>query len=551
MKTRSIFWTVAVVLSLWSTSVLAAINNGVAVTTCPEPDGSGAYVFGTAGYATAEFFDLNLAAGLAYPVWSDIAVPSGSTVKFVGGVALSSLPEGCTCDFSNATHVLVTDPSVFGSGFTVPESTTLLFLRCGVTTDGGVAVFSTPDGTGTNDAPFVLDGTNTVGRDRGNVVFNGAVTGASTGYMTLAGFYRSVTFNGALDFDGTIRLRNSQRNQRVIVNAAEAQSKIGTLEGHDWGNDRTDQAHGAPQQLLYHPASPSPCTLFVDSFNQNEIGGLLEPDADGHFRYRRWGVILSTCSNNTICVSNIVKHGAVHLMACLDGAYTFGNEPAFDGGFGNFEIVHLGKNAQGHADRAPIFYPSPNANLNLTGRFTGNYPNTAPSFNYTAESNAVNRSTLDMSGAISYPGAHQPIRITGYSPWNLPRLVKVHSNLAKTTTNIVTDSRWVMPLDFGATAGEIDVARCETDAVLSIPAAGTVVVSNATTAAGVRPIPGRYPVITGNSVVNSDGATGADAFANWTVEQVGKWGGCVVLLDKTDTGLWMTVKRSGMSINLR
>ena len=534
-----------------ATSTLAAISNGVAVVTLPLPDGDGAYVFGNTSYTSQDFWDNNLVAGLAYPVWDEINVPSGSTVKFIGGVALSSLPDGCTCDFSHATHVLATDPSVFGSGFTVPESTTLLFLRCNVTTGGGVAEFSTPDNTGTNGAPFVLDGTNTVGRDRGSVVFNGAVTGAGTGYMTLAGFNRSVTFNGALDFDGAIRLRNSQRNQCIIVNAAEAQSKIGTLEGSDYGNNRQDHAHGAPQRLIYNPASPTPCTLVVDSFNQNEIGGLLEPDADGHFRYRRWGVILSTCSNNTICVSNIVRHGAVHLMACLDGAYTFGNEPAFDGGFGNFEIVHLGKNAQGHADRAPIFYPSPNANLNLTGRFTGNYPNTAPSFNYTAESNAVNRGTLDMSGAISYPGAHQPIRITGYSPWNLPRLVKVHSNLAKTTTNIVTDSRWVMPLDFGATAGEIDVARCETDAVLSIPAAGTVVVSNATAAAGVRPIPGRYPVITGNSVVNSDDATGADAFANWTVEQVGKWGGCVVLLDKTDTGLWMTVKRSGMSINLR
>lgn len=551
MKTRSIFWTVAVVLSLWSTSVLAAISNGVAVVSLPRPDGDGAYVFGNTSYASQDFWDNNLAAGLAFPVWDEINVPSGSTVKFIGGVALSSLPDGCTCDFSHATHVLATDPSVFGSGFTVPESTTLLFLRCNVTTGGGVAEFSTPDNTGTNGAPFVLDGTNTVGRDRGSVVFNGAVTGASTGYMTLAGFNRSVTFNGALDFDGAIRLRNSQRNQCIIVNAAEAQSKIGTLEGSDYGNNRQDHAHGAPQRLIYNPASPTPCTLVVDSFNQNEIGGLLEPDADGHFRYRRWGVILSTCSNNTICVSNIVRHGAVHLMACSDGAYTFGNAPAFDEGFGNFEIVHLGKNAQGHADRSPVFYPSPNANLRFTGRFTGNYDTTAPSFNYTAESNVVNRGTLDMTAATVYESGKQQLTVTGYSPWNLPRTITTHHALTNRMTVVVTDTCWLMPLDFAAAPGEVDIARCETDLKLSVPASGTVAVSNATVAAGVRPIPGRYPVITGNSVVNSDGATGADAFANWTVEQVGKWGGCVVLLDKMDTGLWMTVKRSGMSINLR
>jgi hypothetical protein len=115
----------------------------------------------------------------------------------------------------------------------------------------------------------------------------------------------------------------------------------------------------------------------------------------------------------------------------------------------------------------------------------------------------------------------------------------------------VADSRWLMPMDFGATADEIDVARCETDGTLNVSASGTVVVSNATTAAGVRPIPGRYPVIIGVSVVKSADATGADAFADWTVERAGRWGGYVVELDKTDTGLWMIVKQSGMSIRLR
>ena len=540
-----------IVSSLCAASGFAAINDGIAVTTLPAADETGAYVFGNADYTTTLFYDETLAAGLAYPAWDEIGVPSGATLKFVGGVALSSLPDGCTFDFSGCTHLLVTDNSVFGSGFTVPELTTLLYQKCNVSVYGSVASFSTPDGDASIESPLVINGTNTVGKQRGNVIFNGAVTGADTGYMELNGFGRHVTFKGALNFGGTIRLRNSQRNQRVIVNAAEAQSKIGTLEGHDWGNDRTDQAHGAPQQLLYHPASPSPCTLFVGSFNQNEQGGLLEPDASGHFSYRRWGVILSTCSNNTICVSNIVRHGAVHLMACSDGAYTFGNAPAFDEGFGNFEIVHLGKNAQGHADRAPTFYPSPNANLRFTGRFTGNYNSTTPSFNYTAESNVVNRGTLDTTAATVYESGKQQLTVTGYSPWNLPRTITTHPALTNRMTVSVSDDRWVMPLDFGAETNEIDVARCETDVILSIPASGTVVVSNATTTAGVRPIAGRYPVITGNSVVNLDGVTGAEAFANWTVEPVGRWGGCLVLLDKTDTGLWMVVKQSGMAIRLR
>ena len=533
-------------------SALADINNGVAVTALPTPDGDGAYVFGNASYVSQNFWDNNLAAGIAFPVWDEIKVPFGSTVKLVGGVALSSLPEGCTLDFSGCTHRLVTDAAVFGTGFTVPAGMTYLFAPCVVTVDGTTASFGSLANSGVIDAPIELNGTNNVGAAKGNVVFNNAMTGAATGYMQLSGFSRTVTFNGALNYDGAIRLRNSQRNQRVIVNSAEDKSAIGTLEGSDWGNNLMNQTHGAPQQLIYTPASPTPCTLVVGNFNQNELGGLLEPDESGHFHYRRWGVLLSTCSNNTICVSNIVRHGAVHLVACSNGSYTFGNEPAFDEGFGNFEIVHLGMNAQGHADRAPVFYPSPNANLIFTGRFIGNYETTAPSFNYTAESNVVNRATLDTTEATVYEWGHQTINVIGYSPWNLPRTITSHKILRGSRMLIeVADSRWVMPLDFGATADEIDYARCETDGTLNVPASGTVVVSNATTAAGVRPVPGRYPVITGNSVANSDDATGADAFANWSIEQAGRWGGCIVELDKTDAGLWMVVKKSGLAIFVR
>ena len=533
-------------------SALAAINNGVAVTTLPTPDGDGAYVFGNASYVSQNFWDNNLAAGIAFPVWDEIKVPSGSTVKLVGGVALSSLPEGCTLDFSGCTHLLVTDAAAFGSGFTVPVGMTYLFVPCMVTVSGTTASFGSVANSGTIGVPIELNGTNNVGAAKGNVVFNNAMTGGDSGYMQLSGFSRTVTFNGALAYDGTIRLRNSQRNQRVFVNSPAAEARIGTLEGNDWGNDKLNETHGAPQQLIYTPASSEPSTLVISNLNQNEYGGLLEPDADGHFRHRRWGVLLSTCSNNTIRVENIVSKGAIHLLACSKEAYTFGNEPSFDEGFGNFEIVHLGKNDLGHANRASVFYPSPNANLKFTGRFTGNFEGTAPSFFYTAESNVVNRASLDTTEATVYQWAHQTIPVTGFSPWNLPRTITSHERLKGDRMFItVTDTRWVMPMDFGATADEIDYARCETDGTLNVPASGTVVVSNATTAAGVRPIPGRYPVITGVSVVNSADATGADAFADWTVERAGRWGGYIVELDKTDAGLWMVVKKSGLAIFVR
>ena len=122
MKTNSIIRTIAGILSLWSASGFAAISNGVAVTTCPAPDGDGAYVFGNASYESPNFWDNNLAAGLAYPVWSEIKVPSGSKVKFVGGVALSSLPEDAHLTFRNAHIFLPRMPphSDLASRFTKP-----------------------------------------------------------------------------------------------------------------------------------------------------------------------------------------------------------------------------------------------------------------------------------------------------------------------------------------------------------------------------------------------------------------------------------------------
>ena len=520
---------IAGILSLWAASGFAAINDGIAVTTLPAPDGDGAYVFGNANYPTGNFFDDQLAAGLAYPVWDTINVPAGSTVKFVGGVALSSLPTGCTFDFSGATHVFATDATVFGSGFAVPAGVTNLFQPCDVTVSGTTASFKISAHEGVVDAPVVIDGTFTVGRNA-NVSFGGAVTGSDAGLVFVNGFDRRVTFGGSLNFDGRVQLNASQRAARIVVNASEPESRIGVVEAHDYNNSSGSRE---PPQLLFLPASATPCTLAVTNFDQHGDGGLVDAAA-GSGCYRRWGVLLSTCSNHVIRVGNVTNHGAIHLVAATNGAYMCGNEPAFDEGFANFEFVHLGKNSSGHADRRPVFYPSPNVNLSFTGRFTGNYKATAPSFDYTAESNAVNRGSLDMSRAESYPWAHQPIVVRGHDPWNLPRTIRCHANLAATTTNVVTGTRWLMPLDFGAETNEIDVARCETDAVLSVPASGTVVVSNATTAAGARVVPGRYPVITGSS--------GAAPLANWSLEVVGKrWAGAIVSLESDDTGLWIVV----------
>lgn len=377
---------ITAVAATLAASFSAAFNSGVAVTTLPEPDGTGAYVFGDASYSTGRYDD-GFAAGIVYPVWDSINVPSGSTVKFVGGLALSSLPDDCTFDFSECDFVFFTASSVLGDSWTVPEGVHVLFQPSNVSVNGTVASFSTVWSTMSIGTSLeVGDGGSVIVGRNADVVFNGDVTGGGSATTTVNGFGHSITYNGALDFGGRMIIGTSQRNARFIVKSSAAESHIGTFEGYDWGNDRLTERHGAPEQLIYTPASSTPCTLVITNFNQNEVGGLLEPEETGHFQYRRYGILLSTCSNNTIKVENIVKKGAIHLMASSNGAYTFGNEPAFDEGFANFEIVNLGSSANGTAHLASAFYPSPNVNLTFTGRFTGMYASVSPSFNYTAES---------------------------------------------------------------------------------------------------------------------------------------------------------------------
>ena len=550
-----------------SASALAAAGNGIAVTELPSLDSdSDAYVFGNAGYTSTEgnFQHDKFPAGLAYPVWDEINVPEGSKVKFIGGVALSSLPAGCTFDFSDCTYLVVTDPSVFGSAFTLPAQRLMLFYPCTVTVSGTTAKFGSYNSAKCGiDADLEINGTDKVTT---TTVLNGAVTGSETGVIKMNVDTTWLTFNGKLDFAGEVRLGGSQRNERVVVNSSEETSRIGLLFGSDWGNNRdTQNHHGVPLQLFFSPKSEEPRTLEIGMLDQDGIGGLLEPNpevaAAYQFTHRRYGLVLNVWSNNTIRVDNIQRHEGIHLMATSEGSLPFGQEPSFDEGFGNFEFVHLGISSADHPDwanRSPTFYPSPNVNLRFTGNFTGNVNSIYPKFDYTAESNTVNRGSLDTTAATVYQYGKQQVPVTGYSPWNLPRSIRSHERLRSRMTVAATDTRWLMPFDFGAEADEIDVARCETDLVLAVPASGTVVVSNATTAANAPVVPGLYPVITGNSVTNLLGASGAEAFANWTVELAGRWSGATVELETSNPetpalkGLWIHVKpSSGMIVIIR
>ena len=521
-------------------SASAGAATGTAITALPTPDEGGAYVFGNVSY-TSPSFDANdsggFSDGLHYPVWDEINVPSGSTVKFVGGIALSSLPADCTFDFSGATHVLAANPAALGSGMTVPAGVNLLLQPVTVTVANGVATFASGSSAYSVSSPLDIGGKVLVGR-KANVVFNAAVAGSETGHIFMNGWDRTVTFNGPLDFSGLVQINASQRASKVIVKSPDSVARLGKFEASDYDNSRSDKyASREPPQLIYRPTGDGAHTLVVSNFNHRGYGGLAEPS--GVSNYRRWGTLLSTCSNNTIKVEDVVYGGPIHVVAASNGAYTFGHEPAFDEGFGNFEFVNFGYTVAGSHEVATVsatFYPSPNVNLKFTGRFVGSYNQQV--FNYTAESNVVNCGTLDMSGSDSYRwnGVKDPnVKVVGYSPWNLPRTIKCpRVALQHPTVVTVSSTQWRVPLDFREKGDDVSIARCMTDAKLDVPSSGTIVVSRAEGAESARPVAGRYPVITGLS--------GAAALANWSLEaEASLLRHCQISLSGDDTGLYVVV----------
>ena len=196
-------------------------------------------------------------------------------------------------------------------------------------------------------------------------------------------------------------------------------------------------------------------------------------------------------------------------------------------------------------------YVSPQMNLVFKKYFTRYLYGTHHfTVNYKAESNVVNRATLDASGADATEWFGNGFNVVGYAPYNLPRRITV-PNTAKALANSyvkISDAEWTMPFDFGAAnPDDVNPARCETNCKLVIPEEVTVYVRNDTTAGSdvypdVRTL---YPILTCSS-------GGETTFANTDVQFTGDWSGCKVEKVVTDGGLYISVKRiRGFAISFR
>lgn len=295
--------------------------------------------------------------------------------------------------------------------------------------------------------------------------------------------------------------------------------------------------------LLYNPVRDTPGTLRIKSFSPTStyVSGL----ATTGVRHR--GLSLCVCNGHTIWLEKpVLSTGKnVSLFAWTSPLYTVGNPPAFNKGFGT---VVLG-NDLSHKDQfePDNLYVSPQMNLVFKKYFTRYiYGEHHFTVNYKAESNVVNRATLDASAANATDWFGRGFNVVGYAPYNLPRKITV-PNVPKALENSyvkISDAEWTMPFDFGSSdPDEVNPARCETNCKLEIPASVTVVVRNDTVAGSdvypdVRTL---YPILTCSS-------GGETTFANVDVQFGGDWSRCKVEKVVTDGGLYISVKRRRGSV---
>ena len=525
-----------------TSGTITAVNIG----TVPTPDEDGWYELGVAGYErSADNFDSQNAKGVGYINWSALAadgLPANAKIRFVGGVALDSLPDGYTYDFANMKNVAVLNHTVFAK-MAVPAGCVAIVVQKHPYTnpnpaiDGSTAKITWSQNIMEINTPVVNNGVILAGTgSNNNHFYKKGITGTGVCRMKGYGHYIVVT-NELSDFEGSFYHYSDTQGHKVVIATTNEMSTVGLY------NPWTYSGQGA--FLLYNPVRDTPGTLRIKSFSPTSsyVSGL---ETTG---VRHRGLSLCVCNGHTIWLENpVINNKGLSLFAWTTPLYTVGNPPAFNKGLGT---VVLG-NDTGVSElfEPSTLYVSPQMNLVFKKYFTAYVYGRHWQISYKAESNVVNRATLDASGADATEWFGNGFDILGYAPYNLPRRITV-PNAAKALANSyvkISDAEWTMPFDFGAAnPDDVNPARCETNCKLVIPEEVTVYVRNDTTAGSdvypdVRTL---YPILTCSS-------GGETAFANVDVQFVGDWSGCKVEKVVTDGGLYISVKRiRGFAISFR
>ena len=502
------------------------------------PEGSKLEVGRPIAAATSGYQSID---GFAWIDWTRTTLPQGVDVRFEGAVAVAApLPAEHAWSLGRRVSLATTVPDLFGvvaagaKEFRFPDG--LVFLQLGTPSVLGDTVkihiaqnqaldyaggmyylsnykslpfrFGATTYTFQNEVDVVEGGyLSATAHWDGASVWSGAIWGK--GGLGITGWGRRMTLAGSVSAKSlSVGQRGCRLNLRPRAGAASSR-----IDGLDISGERSAEPKSGwdyfPPTLFYCPEAEGEPPLSVGTVNAK--GADWYPNQS---KQNRGGSTLSTCSNNTVNVSSLQGSG-LHLRTVVPGGTN--EDPAeIDRGFGNFTF--------GAIDAAMTLYVSSNVNITVTN------VNKATVFCYEVNSNGVNDAVLDI------PGTCAPSTLRASDVAMLP--ARVTGFVGEVTLTETAAKTYPITLDFSKDAP--NHGGCDGSGTLvAAPSAGAVEV----TLTGGEPKSGDYGLVRFTS--------GGDLLANWTVTAPTFYQRHSVKVMKDGTGLWLKVRKGGLTFVIR
>ena len=478
--------------------------------------------------------------------WGKLAFPVGAKLRLKNGVVMNTLLVAWfdEIDISKLKRLVVYTDRVFSDGrkLTVPSGCSFRWQPCTWKEDTSAAVCWMLSGQPTwttrkYEDPIELNGElhhRGDGTHMNPEWFTCPFSG--TGKVVATSFSNQILFNGdEFNFNGTLQC--SSNGTAIDIEAESVSGEIQSVSLYacvDQPKYQTNVNYCA-SGILFRPKTTNRTTqgeLLIKTLTGNASD---YTDLQGK-RWRNGGHIV-VWGDNTVHARTLKK--ALHVVATKSDHQCVNNRFNANGyGIGHFIVDDV-------ATDVDNLFLSTNVTA-LVGKVNG-----ATCFNYTYQSNAVNRMTLDITNSCATSASLRatdlqmlPARVSGFTG-----TVALRDVAAAKFQN----ATYAMTVDFDKELYTTD--GCIGSGTLSAaPASGTVNVTLAGT-----PKKGEYSLFRFGSAV---GAGGQPLFANWAVNVVGHEGENqftvgsgenmkVVTVKKDATGLWLKVSNPGLQIFLR
>ena len=498
----------------------------------PTPAGDGWYEFGLAsGYSEGV-----TSVVAERPYWDDYAFPAGAKLRLVGGILLETVPTGMFTEYdtSGLNLAYLHGDTAFedGTPLTVPSGCTFRYQSGNFVLDATEPnrwnLTSRLAGTITYAGDVVNNGRMHVTGDSDYLapyqVFSGNVSG--NGKLYLTNFGKQARFTGQFDM---VCLQNEgmQNGCLVWIDTLHVGGKFTTLNFSNCDGKYATNVSWSANGLLFGRNDSDATADNELKIDKLSGGGLSRIDPNGK-RWRVGGHVV-VWGGNTVHVGELTS--ALHVMArrkdqdCTVG--WFGSSSCIEKGTGNIVIDKL---------TSGTLYPSTNVNVKVGTVVIGS------TFDYTYQSNAVNRMTLDITNTCNASAI-----VTATDIGMLP--ARISGFMGTVTLTDTATKSWTMPIDLThGTDCLYNTTGCIGSGTLgSAPASGTINVTFPTT--GDKPVKGDYALARFTS--------GGDKLAGWTVTLNGQAVGSAIVsgmkveVQKDATGLWLKVREPGVRFIIR